>query len=178
MKKSQKFFTVDNLKEKLKAVKALILTDYSGLKVEQINQLRQDIKKSGGEFEVVKNTLLNKASENSELKIEKDKLEGNTAALWLYSDDLAPLKTLAAFIKKNELPKLKFGFWDKGLIETEKIKELANLPSLTELQARLVGFLKSPLSGLTYNLKGNLFKLVYLLKARGFTLSEAKGGEN
>jgi len=170
MKKSQKFFTVDNLKEKLKAAKALILTDYSGLKVDQINQLRQNIKKSGGEFEVVKNTLLSKASENSDLKIEKDKLEGNTAALWLYSDDLAPLKALDTFIKKNELPKLKFGFWDKSLIEMEKIKELASLPGLAELQAKLVSFLKSPLSDLTYKLKGNLFKLVYLLKT--------KGGEN
>src|SRR4030042_5256326 len=170
MKKSQKFFTVDNLKEKLKADKALVLTDYSGLKVDQINQLRQEIKKSGGEFEVVKNTLLGKASTDSELKIEKGKLEGNTAALWLYSDDLAPLKALAAFIKKNELPKLKFGFWDKGLIEAEKIQEVANLPSLIELKDKLVSFLKSPLSGLTYNLKGNLFKFVYLLKA--------KGGEN
>jgi len=170
MKKAQKFFTVDNLKEKLKTAKALILTDYSGLKVEQINQLRQDIKKNGGEFEVVKNTLLNKASENSELKIEKNKLEGNTAALWLYSEDLSPLKALDAFIRKNELPKLKFGFWDKGLIEAEKIKELASLPSLDEMRVKLVGFLKSPLSGLTYNLKGNLFKLVYLLKT--------KGGEN
>ncbi len=162
MKKSQKYFTVDNLKEKLKATKALILTDYSGLKVEQINQLRQDIKKTGGEFEVIKNTLLCLA-----IKKEGLTLQGPTAALWLYSDDLAPLKALAAFIKKNELPKLKFGFWDKGLIEADRIKELANLPSLTELQAKLVGFLKSPLSGLTYNLKGNLFKLVYLLKARG-----------
>ena len=170
MKKSQKFFTVDNLKEKLKATKALILTDYSGLKVEQINQLRQDIKKSGGEFEVVKNTLLNKASATSEFKIEKGKLKGNTAALWLYSEDLAPLKALDTFIKKNELPKFKFGFWNKGLLEAEKIKELASLPGLEELRAKLVGFLKSPLSGLTYNLKGNLFKLVYLLKA--------KGGEN
>ena len=167
MKKSQKFFTVDNLKEKLKAAKALILTDYSGLKVDQINQLRQNIKKSGGEFEVVKNTLLSKASENSDLKIEKDKLEGNTAALWLYSDDLAPLKALDTFIKKNELPKLKFGFWDKSLIEMEKIKELASLPGLAELQAKLVSFLKSPLSDLNYNLKSNLFKLVYLLKTRG-----------
>jgi large subunit ribosomal protein L10 len=170
MKKSEKFFTVDNLKEKLKTAKALILTDYSGLKVEQINQLRQDVKKSGGEFEVVKNTLLGKASENSEFKIEKGKLEGNTAALWLYSDDLSPLKALDTFIKKNELPKLKFGFWNKDLIETEKIKELANLPSLKELQAKLVGLLKSPLSALAYNLKVDLFKLVYLLKA--------KGGEN
>ena len=170
MKKSQKFFTVDNLKEKIKATKALILTDYSGLKVDEINQLRQDIKKNGGEYEVIKNTLLYKASENSDLKFEKDKLEGNTAALWLYSDDLSPLKALDTFIKKNNLPKLKFGFWDKDLIEVEKIKELANLPGLEELRGKLIGFFKSPLFGLTYNLKSNLFKLTYLLKA--------KGGEN
>jgi large subunit ribosomal protein L10 len=170
MKKSQKFFTVDNLKEKLKLAKALVFTDYSGLKVDQINKLRQEIKKAGGEFEVVKNTLLRKASENSELKIKNLELKGPTAALWLYSDDVAPLKILDAFIKKNELPKIKFGFWDKNLIDEAKITQLANLPSLAELQVKLIGFLKSPFYQLTTNLNGNVLKLLYLLKA--------KGGEN
>jgi len=167
MKKSQKYFTVDNLKEKLKQAKALVLTDYSGLKVEQINQLRSAIKKAGGEFEVVKNTLLSKASQDNELKIDKDQLEGNTAALWLYSDDVAPLKAMEAFIKKNERPVVKFGFWDKSLIEVEKIKELANLPGLEELKGKLVNLLKSPFYTLTNNLKGNLNKLVFILKMRG-----------
>jgi len=170
MKKSQKFFTVDNLKEKVKQAKGLVLTDYSGLKVEQINQLRAEIKKTGGEYEVVKNTLLKMAAKESNINLEDNLLEGATAALWLYNEDLAPLKTLDTFIKKNELPKVKFGFWGRDLLDEDKFKELANLPNQEQLRGKLVGILKSPLFGLAYNLKGNLYKLVYILKA--------KGGEN
>jgi len=170
MKKSQKFLTVDNLSEKLKQAKSLIFADYSGLKVDQINKLRQEIKKAGGEFEVIKNTLLSKASQGGKWQIENEQLKGPTAALWIYNDDISPLKVLDKFIKKNELPKIKLGFWGKESLDAEKIIQLANLPGLEELKAQLVGFLKSPLSRLTTNLKGNLLKLLYLLKT--------KGGEN
>lgn len=170
MKKSQKFLTVDNLSEKLKQAKSLIFADYSGLKVDQINKLRQEIKKAGGELEVIKNTLLRKASENGKWRMENEELKGPTVALWLYHDDLTPLKILDKFIKKNELPKLKFGFWDKEMIDAEKITQLANLPGIDELRFKLIGFLKSPLYRLTTNLNGNVMKLLYLLKA--------KGGEN
>ncbi len=163
MKKSQKFFTVDNLKEKIKQAKALVLTDYSGLNVEQINKLRLEIKKNGGEFEVVKNTLLCLAAKNLQLPIDNWQLEGPTAALWIYNDDISPLKTLDSFIKKNELPKIKFGFWNKELIDQEKIKQLAALPGLEELRAKLIGFLKSPLFGLCNGLSYNLKKMVFVL---------------
>jgi len=167
MKKSQKFLTVDNLSEKLKQAKSLIFADYSGLKVDQINKLRQEIKKVGGEFEVIKNTLLSKASQSGKWQIENEQLKGPTAALWIYNDDISPLKVLDKFIKKNELPKIKFGFWDKEMIDGEKITQLANLLGLEELRAQLAGFLKSPLSRLTTNLNGNLLKLLFLLKTRG-----------
>lgn len=170
MKKSQKSFTIDELKAKFQQAKALIFTDYSGLKVEQINKLRQEIKKDGGEFEVVKNNLLRIAFEGTDWSLDKDKNEGTTAALWVYNDDIAPLKTLDAFIKKNELPKIKFGFWSKDLLSEEQIKALANLPGLEELRAKLVGSLKSPLYRLNNSLKSNIMKLVYILKT--------KGGEN
>ena len=166
MKKSQKFLTVDNLSAKLKQAKSLILADYTGLKVDQINKLRQEIKKAGGEFEVVKNTLIQLAIKNSQLTVDNYQIEGPTAGLWLYSDNPTPLKTLMTFIKKNELPKIKFGFWDKTIIDSEKIKELASLPTLEELRAKLVGFLKSPLYNLTNILNGNTYKLVFILKAR------------
>ena len=170
MKKSQKFLTVDNLSAKLKQAKSLIFADYSGLKVNQINKLRQEIKKAGGEFEVIKNTLIQLALKNSQLTIDNSQPAGPTAGLWLYSDDLTPLKTLMAFIKKNELPKIKFGLWDKTVIDSEKIIQLANLPSIEELRAKFIGSLKSPLYRLTTNLNSNVLKLLYLLKA--------KGGEN
>ena len=178
MKKSQKMFTVDNLTEKFKQAKSLIFTDYSGLKVDQINKLRQEIKKAGGEFEVVKNTLLRKASQNGEWRMENEQLNGPTAALWIYNDDISPLKVLDKFIKKNELPKIKLGFWGKESLDAEKIIQLANIPGLEELRVKLIGFLKSPFYRLTNALNCDIRKLVVILKTASTKVSAVKGGEN
>ena len=166
MPNTKKIFTVQNLAEKFKQAKGLILTDYSGLKVNQINELRNKIKKAGGEFEVVKNTLLRLAAENSQLSISNFQ-EGPTAALWLYSQDLSPLKILDNFIKQTELPKIKFGFWEGEEINAEKIAELASLPGIDQLRGQLLVFLQSPTFRLANALSWNLKKLILVLKARG-----------
>jgi large subunit ribosomal protein L10 len=172
----RKIFTVQNLAEKLKQARAFVLTDYRGLNVSQINELRAEIKKVGGEFEVVKNTLLKLALTDSTKRSDQPIppseainrfLTGPTAALWIYNEDLSPLKALNNFIAKTELPKIKFGFWQGELISPERIKELMTLPSLAELQAKLLGILKSPSFGLVNVLNGNLRKLVFVLKAKG-----------
>jgi len=176
MPTQRKIFTVQNLAEKLKQAKAFVLTDYSGLDVAQINELRREVKKSGGEFEVVKNTLLRLAAKTGLPRIRQlTDLRGPTAALWLYSEDLTPLKALSNFIQKTELPKIsgacsfriKLGFWQEEMISPERIKELMTLPSLTELQAKLINTLKSPTFGLVNSLNWNIQKLVFILKAKG-----------
>ena len=163
MVSQRKIFTVQNLAEKLKQAKALVLSDYSGLNVSQINELRKQIKKAGGEFEVVKNTLLRLAAKNLQFTIYNLQLEGPTAALWIYTDNPAPLKVLDNFIKKNNLPKIKFGFWEKKPISLERIKELASLPTLSELQAKLLATLQSPTFGLVNALNWNIGKLILVL---------------
>lgn len=167
MKKSEKIFTVQNLAEKIKQAKALILSDYSGLGVDRINELRREIKKAGGEFEVVKNTLLQLATKDGKWEMGDKKLTGPTAALWLYTENITPLKTLNEFIRKNEAPKIKFGFWNDEQISIEKINQLANLPGMEELRAKLIGVLQSPIYGLANALRWNPTKLVYILKAKG-----------
>jgi len=176
MPNTKKIFTVQNLAEKFKQAKGLILTDYTGLNVGQINKLRGEIKKAGGEFEVVKNNLLRLAIQNSQAPNANLQLEGPTAALWLYEEDPSPLKILDNFIKNSELPKIKFGFWRGEQIGVERIKELASLPSISELQTRLVSLLQSPPLRLVRALNFNMTKLVLVLKSA----SEAKkgGGEN
>jgi large subunit ribosomal protein L10 len=167
MPTQRKIFTVQNLTQKLKDAKALVLADYRGLDVSQMNKLRAQIKKAGGEFEVVKNTLLRLAAKESQYPLAEIKFEEPTAALWLYSEDTAPLKALNDFIKETSLPKIKFGFWDQKLISLERIKELASLPGFNELKAKLVSTLQSPLFGLVNGLNWNLRKLVYVLQAKG-----------
>lgn len=177
MVKSDKVYTVQNLIEKLKQAKAVVLADYHGLNVSQLAELRQKVKNVGGEFEVVKNTLLNRAAEETKIKIEPEVLQGPTVALWAYEDQIAPLKALMDFIKVNDLPKIKFGLLNQVATPIERIKELASLPSREELRAKLVSTLQSPIYGLDNVLNWNVKKLILVLKAASTKLSAAKGGE-
>lgn len=167
MPTQRKIFTVQNLTQKLKDAKALILADYRGLNVAQMAELRREIKKAGGELEVVKNTLLNLAFRGGKWEIESGKLTGPTAALWIYQEDPAPLKALDEFIQKTDLPKIKFGFWDGQLISIKRIKELASLPAMEELRGKLVSILRSPTSGLVNALEWNIRRLICVLRERG-----------
>ncbi len=167
MVKQDKVYAVQNLVEKLKQAKAVVLTDYHGLKVSQMAELRQNVKKAGGEFEVVKNTLLDRAANESKIKIDSEVLQGPTAVLWAYEDQISPLKALVDFTKANDLPQIKFGLLDQAKAPIEKIKQLASLPSKDELKTKLVNTLQSPLCGLDNALNWNLRKLVLVLKAKG-----------
>jgi len=181
MANTKKIFTVQNLAEKLRQAKGLILTDYSGLNVGQINKLRGEIKKAGGEFEVVKNTLLCLAAESSKFQSASwrtsSKLVGPTAALWIYAEEFSPLKVLEDFRRQTELPKIKFGFWEGEEIGLERIRELASLPSLAELQTKLITILHSPTSCFVWMLNTNIAKLIFILKS-ACQLAGREGGEN
>jgi large subunit ribosomal protein L10 len=162
MPSSRKIFSVQNLAEKFKTATGVVLSDYTGLKVDQINELRAEIKKTGGEFEVVKNSLLNRAASDSHSSIPP--LTGPTAALWVYQEDLTPLKIFQGFMQKNELPKIKLGLWQGEEISAERVIQLACLPTLPELQVKLVGLLQTPIQRLPTLLNANLQKLVWILK--------------
>lgn len=164
MANKKKVETVEKLSAKIKKAKGLILSDYTGLKVSQISELRGETRRAGGEYEVVKNSLLKKAAAER-LKIADLTLTGPTAALWLYEEDFTPLKAFYEFIKKTGLPKIKLGFWGDEIIGSEQIKELANLPGLQELRAGFTGRLKYPLLRFRQTLEGNTRKLLFILKA-------------
>ena len=164
MANQKKITIVQNLTDKLKQASGLILTDYTGLQADQINELRASVKKTGTEYEVIKNRLFQRASKEAKHPASKSKLTGQTAALWIKKNDLSPIKALNQFIQTNNLPKIKFGFWDHELINEEKIKQLASLPSLDQLRARLVGQLQAPVAGLTHALNWNLQKLTLIIR--------------
>ena len=166
MPSPKKIFAVDNLVEKLKQAQALILTDYRGLNTPQINDLRQKVKKSGAEYEIIKNTLLNLATKQGQLKIDPDKLTGPTAALWIYEEDPTALKALTAFIAQNEKPEIKIGFWAGEAIDSERVNQLARLPGLDQLRLMFTASLKSPTARLTQVLSANLHKLILILKTQ------------
>jgi len=163
----RKIFTVENLTQKLKDAKALVLADYRGLSVAQMTKLRNQVSEAGGELEVVKNRLLGIASSQAKIKIDDQVLEGPTAVLWAWEDEIQPLKALYEFSKESDLPKIKFGIFEGEIIAPDRIVELAKLPGKNELQAKLVGALCSPSYRLVNSLSGNLRKLVYILRQEG-----------
>lgn len=166
MPTSKKIFTVQNLTQKLKDTKALVLADYRGLSVSQMADLREEVKKAGGELEVVKNRLLGRAAKEAKVAIADEVLTGPTAALWAWEDEIEPIKALHDFSQKAGLPKIKLGLFEGRVVSLERVKELASLPSLNELKLKLVNTLQSPTFGLTNALNWNVKKLVLLLNAK------------
>lgn len=147
---------VNDLKERIEKSKSVVVTDYQGLTHKQAEELHKNVKTQGGEFLVVKNSLLKIAS-------GKIASTGPTAVLLAYEDEILPLKEMAKFIKANSLPKIKGSYFGDQEYTGAETESLAKLPGKSDLQAMLVGRLSSPMYGLLYALNGNLNKLVYVL---------------
>ena len=169
MKKQEKVFAVKKLTEKIKEAKSIVLADYRGLKANQANALRSQIKKMGGEVQIVKNTLLLRSLAEAGLLPESKgddqvlKIEGPTIALLANNDEITALKAFLAFGKNADLLTLKAGFIEGKLLEKEALSRFAALPGKAELRAMLVGLLAQPTQKLVYNLNFNLQKLVIIL---------------
>jgi len=163
MKKSEKVFEVQNLSAKIKGARAVALADFRGLTVAQMTQLRDKIKQSGGELQVVKNTLLRRALRENNYPVGKEELQGTTLALFANADELSPLKALSAFGKTLSLLPFKLGFMAGQVLPAEELSRFASLPAKLELQGKLVGILANQTHRLVYCLNWNLQKLVIAL---------------
>ena len=170
MKKQDKIFTVENLVQNLKEAKTTVLADYRGLTVGQMTKLRSQIKKSGGQLLVVKNTLLKRALEEAKLPVPSD-LTGPTAVALGFEDEVAIVKTIFDFAKETSLPSFKIGIWKDKLLSKEELGELGQLPGKEILFGKLLSLLVSPSYRLVNLLTVNQKKLVYVLSQK------AKGGE-
>ncbi len=156
MPKAKNISVVTELKDKVEKAKSVVVTDYRGLTHKQAEDLHRKVKTIGGEYIVVKNSLLKIASNGIEST-------GPTAVLLSYEDEIAPLKELAKFIKATSLPKIKFSMMSGVRYDDKQTEAVAKLPGKQELQAQVVGRLSGPIYGLVYTLNGNLNKLVYVL---------------
>lgn len=155
--------TIATLAEKIAKSKTITFADYHGLDANQVAELRSKIKAVGGEFIVTKNTLMQKALKVKGLEVELKELEGPTATIFAYEDEVSPLKQISESQKTTELPKYKFGFMGIELLNPTALDSLAKLPSKDALQAKVVGALVSPIYGIVGVLAANLRNLVYAL---------------
>ncbi|NMC35756.1 50S ribosomal protein L10 [Candidatus Beckwithbacteria bacterium] len=162
MPSQQNVDLLNQIKDKKNQSKATIFAHYRGLGVNQLNELRDKIREVGGELLVTKNTLLRLAYNNKDLD---EALQGPTAAVFAYEDEVAPLKVVADFSKDNELPEFTAGYFDDKALTADQVIALSKLPGKQELQAKVVGSLAAPLSGMVNVLQGNIRNLVYVLGA-------------
>ncbi len=161
----QKKQEVIELSEKMKKAQSFVLADYRGINVQDVTQLRNDLRKAEVEYTVVKNTLMRFAAKENGLEGLMTHLEGPTALAISYTDPVAPAKILTEYIKKHENFKLKAGYVEGRVINSDEVKSLAKIPPKEELIAKALGSLNSPITGLVNVLHANIRGLVIALNA-------------
>ena len=143
MKRSEKKGFVEKLKEELQNSSSIIVTEYSGLSVNQSESLRKEMRANGAKFKVTKNRLTKLAIADTQFKDISDLFHGPTAVAYS-TDPVAPAKVAVSFEKKFESFNIIGGGYNGEKIDREKIDFLATLPSLDQLRAKLIGLISAP----------------------------------
>ena len=154
---------VDELTEKLERAKGVYLTDYIGLNVQDITDLRREFYENDVEYLVTKNTLLKIAANNSNLNDLDSVLNGSTAVAFSYEDPTSPARVIKKFTKDNDLPKVKGIVIDGEFIDGSEFDRIANLPTKEESLAIFVALLQSPLLKLIWALKSPMSDMTNML---------------
>lgn len=168
----EKVAIVDDVRARLRAASATIVTEYRGLSVAQIQVLRRALTAAGGEYKVYKNTLVRRAAQESGLTFLEDLLDGPTALAFVSGDVSAVAKALKDFARTNPRLIVKGALVGGGLFDAAQTSALADLPSRDMLLAQIAGAFAAPLQGFAGLLVALPRKFAYGLAA----LIEQRGG--
>lgn len=147
MVRPEKVAVVKDIKQKIKKSDGIILTDFRGLNVDEISELRHRLRQQGVDYKVFKNTLLRIAAQQLNLEELMQYLVGPTALAFGYEDGVSAVKALADFSREYKALKIKAGVIDGEVMDAAKIKVLASLPSREGLLAMFIGSLEGPIAG-------------------------------
>ncbi len=163
--KKEKIAFTSELADRLRESKVLYLTDFTGLSVKDMTELRRRVREAGSRFIVVKNRLALRALEQLDLPDLAPHLRGPTGVLLADDDPVVPAKTLREFAKENEdRPSLKVGVVAKRLVSADEIAQLADLPPREALLAGIMGLLTAPVAGIVGVLNGLLRDIAYMVE--------------
>ena len=163
----EKTESIEALKSRLAGVKAAVLTDYRGLSVQQLSDLRKQLKTVGSEYTVVKNRLARLAVQDSPLNDLAPHLKGPTGLAVCRQNPVALAKTLHGFARTTPLLQIKLGYAEGQLLQPADLKALAELPSRDVLLGQVMGGLQAPIVALVGTLEGMLRALVGALDQIG-----------
>lgn len=144
---------VADIKQKFEKAQTAVLVDYRGLNVAEDTELRNQLRKAGVEYAVLKNTMINLAIQDMNLEGMKAHLEGPTAVAFGYEDAIAPAKILSEFVKKSKKMTIKCGMCDGAYLDEAGVQALANTPSREVLIAKIMGSMMSSVSKFVYALE-------------------------
>ena len=154
MNRKEKAQVVSDLGERVKGFQAVVLTNYRGLNVEQINHLRQRLREEKISYHVVKNTLMKLASKGTDLEKLDNYFEGPTAMAISYGDPVLLAKILSEFTKTQPFLEIKVGLIQGKVASPEEVRSLATMPSREVLFGQILGGIQgtaSQLGGVIYN---------------------------
>lgn len=169
MNKKEKQQAVSALRDKFSGAKIALLTDFCGLTVADMTDLRKKFRAASVEYRVVKNNLAKIASKGTALEPLMDHFEGPTAVALSLEDVAAPAKILSEAAKKLKNLEIRSGVMDGTVLGRDEIARIAALPSRDELLGMFLRVLQAPLTGLTTVLHAplrNLLNALHALKAK------------
>ena len=166
---------ISDLENKLKRHKSAVFVNYSGINVENLENIRTELHKEGIDIKVAKKTLLDLVLKKLSISIDIKSLSGQVAVVLGYGDEIAPAKIISKFAKELENLKILGGIFsaeggsasggEKIFIGSEKVAALASIPSREVLLAKMVGSMQAPMAGLVNVMQGNIRGLVQVLSA-------------
>ena len=163
---------VAELRSRLAGVKTVVLTEYRGLTVQQLSDLRKQLRAVSAEYKVIKNRLARLAIKSSRLEALGGHLKGPTGVVFSKEDPVALAKALHTFAKANQALAIKAGFVEGQMLPPAQLRALADLPSREQLRAQLIGAIQGILAQLVGVLTAPQRELVYILQQRGKNAAE------
>lgn len=139
---------VEEIKSKIEKAKTVVFVDYRGITVEADTKMRAEIRKSGSEYKVYKNRLVLRALNELGYTDCEKYLEGTNAVAFGYDDEIAPAKIVVGAKTEASPMEVKFGIYNKQVVDANAIKALAAIPSREVLVAQLLSMLTAPVRGL------------------------------
>ena len=163
--KQRKTEVLEQYKSWIEQSQAVILVEYTGANMKNMDAIRAKIRDVGGEFHVIKNTIARRAFEAQGIDVPESFLLNSTAVSFAFGDPAATAKALSEASKGLEAIKVKGGFMDKQLLDASQVKALSDLPPLPVVRGQLLGVLLAPASKLVRTLAEPGRQVASVLKA-------------
>jgi len=163
--KEQKQNKIEKLQESIAKQKAMVFVSFSGLKAQDLEELREKLNQVGAKIMIAKKSLADLAFKQEKINFEKQEFDDELAIVFNFEDELTPIKTLYNFSKEKNNLKIISGYVEKEKAGVEEIIALAQLPSKQELYAKLVGTMFAPVSNFVNVQRQNIKGLFYAFNA-------------